>query len=190
MKILLVCFLLTGFWFIDKYKMNHFYAPMGFSNNNSKSDSLYISKDLPLFVADSCIGNLLKAVEKSNITLYNPQISFYGLYFNNREKYRYLEVFVDKWNDTKDTSYVGVLKIRNMLFLCSGDIQHTDLFRKTADKLQVKLKIARTGPKSPYDAVPTEPSLQGTFKTCKGLPLYVEVFTANPISGYKMLIKQ
>jgi len=34
-----------------------------------------------------------------------------------------------------------------------------------------------------------EPSLQGTMSICKGLPIYIEVYTPEPIGEYKMEIR-
>lgn len=153
-------------------------------NVYSNNDSLYVTKDLPILVADPCIGDLLEAVAKSNSKYYRWGKSFYGLHFNNRKGYRYLEVFTDEWHDAKETGYVAIIKVKNAVFLCGGDIEGNPLFHKTTSRNeQVKLSAARKSSRIP---MLIEPSLQGTFNSCEGLPIYVEVYTANPISAYKM----
>lgn len=183
MKACIISFLLFNLLFANKSKLNHLNLNIH-QNVYSNNDSLYVTKDLPVLVADPCIGDFLEAVAKSNSKYYKRGKSFYGLHFNNRKGYRYLEVFTDEWHDAKETSYVAIIKLKNAVFLCGGDIERNTLFHKTASNNErIKLSIARKSSRIP---MLIEPALQGTFNSCKGLPIYVEVYTANPISGYKM----
>jgi hypothetical protein len=188
MKNWIVCFLLFSSFLVNKDRKGHQLALNAHHNKyHAKSDSIYVIKDLPILSADDCIGNLLTAVAKSNSKHYNPGKSFYGLILNNQKKYRYLEIFTDQWHDAKDTSYVAVIKLNNAVFLCSGDIQGNPLFHRiSSGNTRIRLSIAK---KSSNIPMPIEPSLQGTFSSCKGLPIYVEVYTINPISGYKMHVR-
>jgi hypothetical protein len=187
MKISALCFLLFCFFLVNNDKTNHKLATRTNNKHNLESDSLYVTKDLPILVSDPCIENLLAAVIKSNSKYYNPGKSFYGLIFNNRKKYRYLEIFNDQWHDAKDTSYVAVIKLKKVMFLCSGDIKGNQLFHRiTSSNIRVKLSITK---KPSHIFTPNDPSLQGTFNTCIGLPIYIEVYTKNPIPGYKMHVR-
>lgn len=186
MKILTVCFLLVSS-LITTSKVNHQLSTKINSRFESESDSLYVTKDLPILVSDPCIENLLAAIIKSNSKYYNSGKSFYGLNFNNRKTYRYLEIFNDQWHDAKDTSYVAVIKLKKAMFLCSGDIIGNPLFHRiTSSNIRVKLSITK---KPSHIFTPNDPSLKGTFNSCIGLPIYIEVYAKNPIPGYKTHVR-
>jgi hypothetical protein len=98
-----------------------------------------------------------------------------------------LEIFVDEWKDANYTTYGNAIKLKNAVFLCCGDIEDNTLFHRTTfGTMLVNLCVAKKSSRIP---IPNEPSLQGTFRSCKGLPMYVEVYTTKPIPGYKMQVK-
>jgi len=187
MKSSAICFLLLSVLFVHNDKMNFQLILKTKQRHHPTSDSLHVKKDLPIVVADTCIENLLAAVAKSNSAFYNHSKSFFGVYLNNRKNYTYLEIFVDEWKDANYTTYAAAIKLKNTVFLCCGDIKDNPLFHKTnLGIMPVNLCVAK---KSSRLHIPSEPSLQGTFRSCKGLPIYVEVYTIKPISGYKMQVK-
>lgn len=190
MKILFISIVFTAALFVTGFTTGHINQIRTSLINSAGSDSIQVTKILPLYTASDCIKNLLKAIEKSNAEKYDPKLSFYGLYLNNRNKYRYMEVYVGRWNDARDTSYFGALKIKNMTFLCRGDFKDSKLFHQTNQKITVKLRHITRDSTTGMNVSPNEPSLQGTLKICKGLPLYIEVFTINRITGYNMHIKK
>jgi hypothetical protein len=179
------CFLLCCSFFINKEK-NHQLILNAYQNiKYSKNDSIFVNKDLPIFEISPCVKKILIAVEKSNSKHYKTGKSFYGLIFNNRKKYRYLEIFSDQWNDAKDTSYIGAIKLDQAIFLCGGNVVDNSLFHRVPGVIKVKLRKAKT----PAIPMPIEPSLRGTFTICEGLPIYIEVYIADPINGYTMHVK-
>ncbi|MDB5146667.1 MAG: hypothetical protein JWQ57_687 [Mucilaginibacter sp.] len=150
-------------------------------------DSIHITKVLPIIKPDPCLETLLEAIAKSNRKHYDPGGSFYGINFSNRGKYKYLEVFMGNRHDAKTTNYIAEIKLKNTLFLCNVDFNNEPLFHKTAlGNTKIELNIAK---KSIPDTWPVEPSLQGTLSVCKGLPIYIEVYTPEPIPGYKMEVR-
>lgn len=151
------------------------------------TDSIVVYKNVSKLSVQNCLGNLLQAIVKSNNKNYKPGESFYGLHINKRKKYWYLEVFIDQWHGAKDTSYTAMLKVKNAVFLCSGDLRNNSLFSKLGLHDQ---KIKLFASKKPIEPMLMDPSLQGTLNICSGLPIYVEVYTPDPIPGYKMNVKK
>lgn len=151
------------------------------------ADSIIVYKNVSELSVQNCLGNLLQAIFKSNVKYYKQGESFYGLHISNRKKYWYLEVFIDQWHGAKDTSYSAMLKMKNAIFLCSGDLRNNSLFSKVGLHSQ---KIKLVASKKPVEPMLIDPSLQGTLNICSGLPIYVEVYTSNPIQGYKMNVKK
>lgn len=151
------------------------------------TDSIVVYKKVSALCVQNCLGNLLQAIVKTNKKYYKQGKSFYGLHINKRQKYFYLEIFIDRWHGAKDTSYSAMIKIKNAVFLCSGDLYKNSLFTNVGIRDQrIKLVIA----KKPIEPMLIDPSLQGTFRICSGLPIYVEIYTPEPIQGYKMTVKK
>jgi hypothetical protein len=151
------------------------------------SDSIHLIKVLPIIKADPCLEALLEAIAKSNRKYYDPGESFYGINFSNRGKYKYLEVFIDNRHAAKETNYLAAIKLKNTLFLFNVDINNEPLFHKTAlSSIKIKLNLVKKSTKAIWLI---EPSLQGTLSVCKGLPIYIEVYTPEPILGYKMEVR-
>lgn len=150
-------------------------------------DSIHLTKVLPIIKADPCLETLLEAIAKSNRKYYDPSQSFYALNFSNRGQYKYLEIFMGSRHGVKNTNYFAIIKLKNALFLCNVDFNNEPLFhRTTVGNMKIKLNIAK---RSIEDIELIEPSLQGTMSVCKGLPIYIEVYTPEPISGYKMDVR-
>ncbi|MFC0514225.1 hypothetical protein ACFFGT_08445 [Mucilaginibacter angelicae] len=151
------------------------------------TDSIAVYKNVSEVSVQNCLGNLLQAIVKSNSKYYKQGVSFYGLHISNRKKYWYLEIFIDQWHGTKDTSYTAMLKMKNAVFLCSGDLRNNSLFSKVGLHCQ---KIKFVASKKQIEPMLMDPSLQGTLNICSGLPIYVEVYTPDPIQGYQMNVKK
>ena len=77
MKTCVIFFLLFDLLFANESKLNHLNLNTH-QNVYSNNDSLYVTKDLPILVADPCIEDLLEAVAKSNSKYYRWGKSFYG----------------------------------------------------------------------------------------------------------------
>lgn len=163
------------------------YAQQMAKRHALNADSIVVYKNVSKLSVQNCLGSLLQAIVKSNSKYYKQGQSFYGLHISNRKKYWYLEVFIDQWHGTKDTSYTAMLKMKNTVFLCSGDLHDNPLFSKVGSHTQ---KIKFVASKKPIEPTLMDPSLQGTLNICSGLPIYVEVYTPDPIQGYKMNVKK
>ena len=186
MKKVIICFLIIGCFNIGCFGQIQILVDKA-SSSGLKSDSSAITKRLPTLNADACIGRLLKAIVESNKKWYKPSVFFYGLALHNKKKYTYIEIFVDKWKDARDTNYIAGTKVNNAIFLCEGDFNNDFIFRKLMkDSILIHLTAAK---KSSIPPFPNEPSLQGTFKSCNGKLFYIEVYTRGKIVGYKMKIR-
>ncbi len=153
-----------------------------------KSDSVHLTKYLPLLKSEACITKLLTAVVNSQSQHFNTRSAFYALFFSNKKHHRYLKIFVDFWQDAKDTTYLAEIQLRNSTFLCGGDVLTDSLFHRSGlVNKRVYLKAAR---RTADIAFNIEPSLQGFFPSCGGLPLYVEIYTTHSIRGYKMKVTE
>ncbi len=87
---------------------------------------------------------------------------------------------VEKWLAARDTDYVGILKIDSVSFLCRGDFKQDPIF-KVLSLQEVKVTLQR----DKYDAgnysYNNEPSLQGSYDECLGIPIHLEVYTKGRI---------
>lgn len=72
--------------------------------------------------------------------------------------------------------------MRGILFLCKGDFKEDSLFNKTTVVKKVILKLSenKIGLLQSFN----EPSLEGTLKICKGVPIDVSIYTKGKISDY------
>jgi len=86
------------------------------------------------------------------------------------------------WNNARTLEYSGFINVRGMLFLCKGDFRKDSLFYKTTvvKKVMLKLSENKIGLLQSFN----EPSLEGTLKICKGVPIDVSIYTKGKISGY------
>lgn len=158
------------------------------SMNTYSNDSNYFDKRLPEYQVSPCLFNLLTSIEKSNTKFYSPTKFFYSLTFNKGNNQKYLNVTPEEWSNAKSMDYTGILKIKNVTFLFRGDFENDSLFkRKSLNRIRVKLQQS----KDSTDIVPffTEPSLDGAFYECKGLPIYVEVYTRGKVPGYERKVR-
>lgn len=157
------------------------------NKNNIQVDSTVVYKKVSELSVQKCLENLLQAIVRSNTKHYKQGRSFYGLHINKNKNYWYLEIFPDQWHGTKDTSYTAVIKMKEAVFLCSGDLDNNPLFSRVGSRVE---SVKLVSSKKPTEPMLIEPSLQGTLRICAGLPIYVEVYTAEPIQGYKMNVKK
>lgn len=154
----------------------------------NKRHNLHITKNLPRLIADPCLQNLLKSIVKSNSKYYKGGESFYHLEYFNKKNFNYLGIYLDQWNNITSSDYSALMKVKGTLFLCKGNILSNSLFHKVREsKGRLEFNILKSSSDIP---ITMDPSLQGTFNSCKGLPIYIEVYTPEPISGYRMKIKQ
>lgn len=187
MQTWVIILLLTNMLCVDKSSVHNQLFLNDQSCFSKQSDSLFVTKNLSVISASPCLSDLFQSIIKSNSKYYKSGESFYGLRLDKRKDYWYLEVFTDRLHGSKDTSYTSIIKFKDAVFLCSGDLQDSPFFYKAeAINEIVKLSIVR---KPQIETMVIEPSLQGTLKACKGLPIYIEVFTVGPVHGFKMSIK-
>jgi hypothetical protein len=148
-------------------------------------DSIHLR--LPIYRVNTCIYELLSTVEESNKQYYNADVYFYSVIFKEGKKFRYMNIAPDKWEATSYLDYNGILKINNMLFLFRGDFDRDSLFQRT-DLPQEEVKLKNAG--SDSEKVPLfEPSLQGAYYECKGMPIYLEVYTKGKIPNFEMRVR-
>jgi len=151
-------------------------------------DSIRFTVALPVIKPAPCLEKLLWAIAKSNKKHYRSGESFYVLNFSYRRDYKYLEIYMASRHDAKKTNYSAAIILKNSLFLCDVDVINEPPFHKIVlSKIKLQLSIIK---KSPPIISLVEPSLQGAMSICEGLPIYVEVYTPEPIWGYKMNIKR
>ncbi|HET7116644.1 MAG TPA: hypothetical protein VFI29_09145 [Hanamia sp.] len=154
------------------------------STNISTDSSNCFDKKLPEYQISSCISNLLESVVKSNSQFYDQKKYFYSLTLKKGDNQKYLNITPEEWHSATNMDYTGILKVRGVTFLCRGDFDKDSLFKKESSTfVRVKLKQS----KDSADMLPffTEPSLDGVFSDCKGLPIYVEVYTKGKILGFE-----
>lgn len=154
----------------------------------NKSDSIYLSKKLPIYTANKCWNNLLSAISKSNVSHHNPHRIFYGIRLKKQKDFLAIEIFIDRWHDSKELDYWGAVKINDDTFLLTGDHGNESLFeRPTSAEMQINLSKTVTISDIPKPAI--EPSLSGIIYSCSGFPIYVEIYTDSKIVGLKLNIK-
>ncbi|WP_121808349.1 hypothetical protein [Mucilaginibacter kameinonensis] len=151
-------------------------------------DSIRFTVTLPVIKPAPCLEKLLWAIAKSNKKYYRSGESFYVLNFSHRRDYKYLEIYMAARHDAKKTNYSAAIILKSSLFLCDVNVSNEPLFLKTSLS-ETKLKLSIIKKSTPIISL-IEPSLQGTMSICEGFPIYVEVYTPEPISGYKMNIKR
>lgn len=151
-------------------------------------DSNYFSKKLPEYQASSCLSNLFISIVKSNTRFYNPNKYFYSVTFNKRSNQKYLNVTPVLWRNAKNLDYTGVLKIRNVIFLCRGDFESDSLFKKKTSTT-IRIKLQQSKDSTDWDPFTLDPSLDGVFYDCRGLPIHVEVYTEGKIQGYERKVR-
>jgi len=145
------------------------------NKHQGKYKPIHFSKNLPILSIDACIENLLASVAKSNAKYFKNGQSFYSLEFFNRKGYRYLGIYLDKLNDVKNDNYVAVIKTTGVIFLCRGNVLDNPLFHNNGmHKEHIEFTMVKSNPDIPLSI---EPSLQSTFDSCSGLPIYIEVYT-------------
>lgn len=144
-----------------------------------QKDSLY-NVNLPEYQVDPCLAKFLAAVTASNRSYYGADKYFYSLTFREAKESRYMHIRAEKWLEARDTDYVGILKIDSVSFLCRGDIKKDPIF-KVLPLQEVKVSLQRDK-NDPNDYVYFhEPSLQGIYNECQGMPIYLEVYTKGRI---------
>jgi hypothetical protein len=136
--------------------------------------------NLPEYQVDPCLSNFLAEISASNKRYYDAEKYFYSLTFREAKGYRYMYIRVEKWLEARDTDYVGILKMDSVSFLCRGDLKKDPIFKALAlQEVKVKLQQDKTAPDNyTYN---NEPSLQGSYDECQGIPIHLEVYTKGRI---------
>lgn len=177
--LLRILFLFTSFNIILSCKA-------GESNNgqNSRVDSSIVNKkDLQQYRVKPCLLSLLQSIASSNKKNYSNHDYFYSLFFKKATNYKLLTVKVHLWRNLRDLNYVGVIKIKDVTFLCEGDIENDELFKKDESH---KITITSKSQKKELEIFPSieEPVLSGRFSGCVGSPIHLEIYTKEKIKGY------
>ena len=151
------------------------------------NDSTRLDKKLSEYQINPCLSILLTSVADANRKYYNADTFFYALTFKRGKNQKYLSISTDRWHDAKLLDYDGMIKVKNISFLCRGDFKEDSLFKRLdSSALRVQLQKA----KDITDAIPffIEPSLQGTYFDCQGMPIYIEVYTKGKIPAFEMKV--
>ena len=135
---------------------------------------------LPEYQVDPCLSKFLAGISASNRQYYDADKYFYSLTFREAKGYRYMYIRVEKWLEARDTDYVGILKMDGVSFLCRGDIRKASIF-KISGLQEVKVKLQRDKSDPDNYVYNTEPSLQGYYTECQGIPIQLEVYTKGKI---------
>lgn len=153
-------------------------------------DSIYFDKMLKEYYIDSCIVDVFKAIvyaDSSHVN-YPPASYFYSIYFSKSAKtkgYQYLSVAPRLWNNSEYMDYKGIIKIEGMTFLCNGDFETDYKFHRIEGK-RIRVKLAKNKNDTIGNHFIREPSLQGVYNDCKGLPIYIEVYVKEKIADFEM----
>jgi len=147
-------------------------------------DSSYLK--LPEYQVDSCLSELLATVAQSNKQYYSDKY-FYSLTFKEGKKTRYMSITPGMWSEARYVDYGGILKINNITFLFRGDFQQDSIFKRT-NLPQIEVKLRKEKGDSDKGAFFIEPSLQGVYYECKGMPIYMEVYTKGKIPNFEMKV--
>jgi len=160
------------------------------SRNKYHNGGIYFDKNLDEYQIDSCLYSLLKAVVNSDRhhSDYKPDSFFHSLNFYKKSKsgrYRYLSIYPRLWNNPEYIDYTGIIKLDEMTFLCRGDFETDSLFHYlNFKKERVKLKQPKDNTfNTPFIE---DPSFQGLFLNCKGVPIYIEIYIKGKIQEYEM----
>lgn len=129
-----------------------------------------------------CLEKLFSAIAKSNQQSYSSKEFYYSITYSRNSKTRKIEIETEKWLNSRVLDYKGILKQDNVSFLLRGNFENDTSFTKVNGKHIVELK-ANADEDLPHTE---EPVLQGFFLDCKSLPIYIEIYTANAISGFIM----
>jgi hypothetical protein len=143
--------------------------------------------NLPEYQVDPCLVKFLAAVSASNRPYYDAGKYFYSLTFREAKGYRYMHIRVEKWLEARDTDYVGILKIDSVSFLCRGDFKKDPIF-KVLPLQEVKVRLQRDKKDPDNYIYNNEPSLQGSYNECQGIPIHLEVYTKGRIPALERKI--
>jgi len=148
-------------------------------------DSGFIN--LPVYELSPCLLGLLTAVTESNKDNYNKDEFFYSLIFEEGKKYRYINIMPERWLASSYADYAGALKINGMVFLFRGKLDRDSIFKKNLLD-QIRVKLQHTKDDISNNSFFNEPSLQGVYHECSGMPIYVEIYTKSKIKDFDMKV--
>jgi hypothetical protein len=134
------------------------------------------------YSADSCLLKLLRDVVYADRQTYLQGGRYYSLSFVPRKKTRFLLVTLERWNSAPYLDYTGVLRVDSGIFLLREGFNRDSIFSLIGNSA-FYIKLARMD--SVENTVLTiEPSLQGGFMSCQGLPINLEIYIPERIPGY------
>jgi hypothetical protein len=151
---------------------------LGMTCQGQKDSLHYVN--LAEYEVDHCLAKFLAVISASNRQYYDAEKYFYSLTFREAKGYRYMNIRAEKWLEARDTDYVGILKVDSVSFICRGDINKDPIFKKLPLK-ETKVRLQRDK-NDPNDYIYFhEPSLQGVYNECQGMPVYLEIYTKGKI---------
>lgn len=164
------------------------------SGQNAKVKSLNVDtlqkdkylKNTSLLVYQSvCMNMLLASIVESNYQNYPESKYFYSLTFIKVGKNRRINIQPMLWSESKDMDYKGIIKYSNASYLLKGNFESDFIFKRSAG---INIEVSISQKKDTFNNIPFihEPVLQGFFLDCKGVPVYIEVYTDSRISKFKM----
>ena len=141
---------------------------------------------VPEYHASACIKKLFVAIVESNKQNYNPQDYFYSVTFKESNNVLYMTVSSVRWTQTSHLDYVGIIRLNKASFLLRGDLDKGGVFERDSNSvLSVLLKKEDSDTSELFF---NEPSLRGGYRLCKPMPIDLEVYTKNKISGFDMKV--
>lgn len=132
-----------------------------------------------------CMDILFKAIAKSNEQNYPVDTFFYSVSLSMNSKTKRLEIEPQKWFASSKVDYKGLLKQGGATFLLRGNFASDTLFLKTG-KLH-NIRLMQMNKENESATFLQEPILQGFYLDCESLPIYIEVYALDVISGFKMV---
>lgn len=141
---------------------------------------------LPIYKISPCLFGLLTEVAESNKANYNGDQLFYSVILGEGKKYKYINIKPERWVESRYLDYKGVLEINSMFFLFRGNLDDTIFKKSSLPTVNVRLRQAN-------DSLDTnsffvEPSLRGVYHECKGMPIYMEIYTKSKIKNFDMKV--
>ena len=156
----------------------------------TSNTSIRFVLQLPEYRASACISAFLLLITKSTSKPYNTDKIFYSLTFRKGKKFKYLNITQGELDKSENVDFKGYIKFAgsNILFLCRGDFDNDIIFHKS-DSNKIEIKLTKVD-SSNLSVSFIEPSLEGIFYGCEGLPIHISIYTENKINGVTRIFRK
>ena len=157
-------------------------------NSGLNGSSNSVVRSVAEYSVDSCLYLLLRDVANADKKTYSREEMYYSLDFEPMKNSRYMAVTLERWKAARYLDYTGVLKVDSSFFLLTGNYIKDPIFSPVKGS-GFFVELVPKDPNSGGAGI-VEPSLQGLFTNCKGLPINLEIYIPETIPGYKLQIIQ